>query len=112
MTIDTTEHRVEDIKTNHHFGTSMYAREMLLPKGWVAKSHKHVFDHMSILASGKVVVVANKIETTYEAPAVLNIKKNINHTIYALEESVWFCIHQSDDCEADGSLDKIIIEEA
>lgn len=87
------ENRINDIETKHHFNSGVYSREMRFPKGWFVESHKHCFDHMSILAQGKVKLIVNDEEFIYEAPYVLNIKKDTQHRIEALEDSVWFCIH-------------------
>jgi hypothetical protein len=38
----------------HNFSDGLYAKEMLLPKGTFAVQHKHTYDHLSILAKGKV----------------------------------------------------------
>jgi len=100
----------KDINTKHHFNSGVYSREMLLPKGWVAESHKHKFSHMSILASGKVEVTVDDITSTYEAPAVLSISAGKLHGIYAIEESIWFCIHATDELDID-KLETILIEE-
>jgi len=101
----------KDINTNHHFGSGVYAREMILPKGWKAETHAHFFSHMSILSSGKVTVTVDGIAETYTAPAVLNIEAKKKHSIFAIEEAVWFCIHPTDEKDIE-SLEKILIEEA
>lgn len=101
----------KDINTNHHFDSGVYAREMHLPKGWQAESHKHTFDHMSILASGKVRVIADQKETTHIAPCVLSIKAGVVHQILAIQDSVWFCIHATEETDMP-TLERILIEEA
>lgn len=83
----------ETINTKHHRMCGMYAREMELPKGWKASSHKHVFDHMSILSKGTVIVTVDGVESKYVAPTTVMIAKEKTHSIEALEDVVWFCIH-------------------
>jgi quercetin dioxygenase-like cupin family protein len=101
----------KDINTNHHFSSGVYAREMHLPKGWKAESHKHKFDHMSILASGHVIVEANEVSTEYIAPCVLEVKAGIVHSVYGVEDSTWFCIHATEERDM-LELEKILIEES
>ena len=100
----------KDVKTDHHFSSGVYARQMELPKGWGAESHKHKFDHMSILSKGKVTVTVGDDEFEYTAPTVVTIKAGIAHKIYAHEDSVWFCVHATDETDID-TIDKILIEE-
>lgn len=99
----------KDINTQHHFNSGVYAREMHLPKGWKAESHKHKFDHMSILSQGHVMVTADGETSEYIAPSVLNIKAGVSHSIYAIEEAVWFCIHATEEKDMP-TLEKILIE--
>lgn len=101
----------KDINTNHHFNSGVYAREMHLPKGWQAESHKHKFDHMSILASGHVIVMVDEEKEEYIAPCVLNVQAGKIHSIYAIEEAVWFCVHATEEKDM-LTLEKILIEEA
>lgn len=45
-----------DFDVQHHFSEGVYARQMVIQRGVVVPTHKHKFNHMSILASGKVLV--------------------------------------------------------
>lgn len=56
--------------TLHHFSEGLYAKQMAIPKGAIACQHKHNYDHLSILAQGKVrVLFDNDVVETYTAPA-------------------------------------------
>ena len=101
----------KDINTSHHFNSGVYAREMHLPKGWQAESHKHNIDHMSILASGKVLLTVDENQSEHTAPCVLTVQAGKVHSIYAVEEAIWFCIHATEETDID-TLEKILIEEA
>ena len=82
-----------------HFCGGVYAKEFHLNAGQVIVSHQHNYDHMSILASGKVIVKTREDEKTYTAPAVVNIKAGVHHAVYAVTDMVWFCIHKVDEAE-------------
>jgi len=97
-----------DLQTQHHFSDGLYAKQMVLPKDHFAITHAHKYDHLSILASGKVVVDVNGLRTEYVAPACINILADQNHSIIALEDSVWFCVHATDETDAD-SVDEVLI---
>lgn len=95
----------------HHFCAGVYAKQMKLPKGYMAVSHQHAYDHMSILAVGKVIVEADGATTTYMAPACIQIKAGIRHQITAIEDAHWFCIHATDETDPE-KVDQVLIQGA
>jgi len=99
-----------DLGIVHHFSSGVYAKQMTLPAGYTALSHSHNFDHMSILASGKVLVKTDDSEVVeYTAPTVVTIKAGINHAIYAVEDSSWFCVHATEETDED-HIDEVLIK--
>ena len=99
-----------DLGIVHNFSDGLYAKEMFVPQGYVIGQHAHKFSHLSILAKGKVIVRTDEGITEYTAPACLEIKEGINHAIEALEDTVWFCIHATDETDVD-KIDKVLIKE-
>lgn len=98
-----------DLGIVHHFSSGVYAKQMTIPAGYTALSHSHNFDHMSILASGKVLVKTDDSEVVeYTAPTVVTIKAGINHAIYAVEDSSWFCVHATEETDED-HIDEVLI---
>ena len=98
------------METVHHFSDGLYAKQMELPVGFFVVQHQHTYDHLSILAKGKVrVLFDNDVVAEYTAPACINIIKNINHSIYALEQSTWFCVHATDETNQD-EIDNVLIK--
>jgi quercetin dioxygenase-like cupin family protein len=93
----------------HHFSDGLYAKEMTIPKGFIAGTHAHTYSHLSILAKGKVVVRTDFEEKEYSAPACIEIKSGILHTIEALEDSQWFCIHATDETDV-SKVDEVLIQ--
>lgn len=99
-----------DLGTVHHFSDGMYAKQMHLPKGYTALSHAHTYDHLSILGKGKVIVSTDTDGAKeYTAPACIEIKKGVHHSIEALADVVWFCIHATDVTDVE-EVDKVLIE--
>jgi quercetin dioxygenase-like cupin family protein len=90
---------------HHHFAGGVYAKETRIPAGGFVVSHSHPYEHMSILASGEVMIQAESpplpIEYLLRGPAVVKIKKGVHHRITALTDAVWYCIHATDETEAD-----------
>lgn len=99
-----------DLKIQHHFSDGVYAKQMALPKGHFAVSHKHKYSHLSILASGIADVEVDGITTQYIAPACINIAADAEHKITALEDVVWYCIHATEETDVD-QIDQVLIKE-
>jgi len=97
-----------DLGVVHHFSSGLYAKQMLLPAKHFAVSHAHTYDHFSILAKGDVTVEVEGVRTEYKAPACINISAGQHHTITAHEDSVWFCIHATDETDV-SKIDNVLI---
>lgn len=97
-----------DLGTQHHFSDGLYAKEMTIPKGYAAGMHKHEYSHLSILSKGRVIVRTDEYNKEYVAPACIDIKAGINHTIEALEDAVWFCIHATEETDI-AKIDEVLI---
>jgi len=94
----------------HHFSAGVNALELKLPAGHRACSHKHNYDHMSILAQGEVVVTVDGCTSRFIAPTVVTITAGKVHEIIAIEDSVWFCIHPAESLDSPKpELDDVII---
>lgn len=99
-----------DFDIAHYFAPDVYAKRMRLPAGYTVQTHKHRFDHLSILASGSAVVEVDGEASTYHAPACITIGAGRAHAIHALADIVWYCIHATDETDVD-AIDELLIEE-
>lgn len=97
-----------DLNVVHNFSDNLYAKQMSIPKGCSIGKHIHDYNHLSILAKGAVLLRTDEGEQMFEAPACIEIKKNIEHSLVALEDSVWFCIHATDETDID-KIDDVLI---
>jgi quercetin dioxygenase-like cupin family protein len=98
-----------DPQTKHNFSDGLYAKEMIMPKGHIAYSHKHPYSHLSILAKGRVILKTEAYNKEYVAPACINIEANTYHQIESLEDCVWFCIHATEETDC-SKIDEVLIE--
>jgi quercetin dioxygenase-like cupin family protein len=98
-----------DLGIVHNFSDGLYAKQMFVPQGYVIGQHAHEFSHLSILAKGKVIVHTDEGIAEYTAPSCLEIKEGIHHVIEALEDTVWFCIHATNETDVD-KIDEILIK--
>ncbi len=53
--------------------------------------HSHVFDHITLLATGKVLMKHDKGEQEFTAPHLIVTPKEISHQFIALEANTIFC---------------------
>jgi quercetin dioxygenase-like cupin family protein len=87
---------------------NMFVRQMVFEKvGYCEHGHEHTFDHLTLLASGKLLVEVNEQETEFQSPCMIYIKKDVTHKLTALEDNtVAYCIHGLRDTEkSDDILD-------
>ena len=90
----------------HFFSSGVYAKQMHLPENHIATTHKHNYDHLSILAQGECEITCNGVKTLFKAPSCIEIKAGIEHSIYALADSTFYCIHATNETE---NTDEVLI---
>jgi quercetin dioxygenase-like cupin family protein len=97
-----------DLQLQHHFGGGVYAKETIIPAGLVLVQHKHAHDHLSILASGTVVLEVDGERRTLVGPACVTVEAGKHHGVRAITEAVWYCIHATDSTDAE-TVDGMLI---
>ena len=104
-----------DFGVKHHFSDSVYAKQLHLPKGHIALSHKHKYSHLSVLAAGSCKLYreidGKVIETKHKAPDVIDIPAGIEHQVEATEDVTWLCIHATTETDPD-KIDKVVVCES
>lgn len=99
----------------HHFigqtqARGVYAKEVHIPAGYEIVSHSHAYDHLSILASGTVMLtVGNAAAMFLIGPRAINVVAGLPHTIVALTDAVWFCVHPHDETDP-ATVDDVILK--
>lgn len=80
---------------------NMFVRQMHFKQaGFTEQGHEHNFDHLTLLASGELLVEVGEDSTIFTAPAMIYIKKDITHKLTALKpNTVAYCIHGLRDME-------------
>ncbi|WP_157627248.1 hypothetical protein [Variovorax boronicumulans] len=98
----------EQLGVVHHFGGGVYAKETVVPAGFVLVQHKHEHDHLSVLASGTVELLVDGVRSEMTGPACITIAAGKHHGVKALTDVVWYCIHATD-CTDPEQADKVLI---
>lgn len=109
---------LDNLGIHHHFADHLYAKEMRIDAGMQVAKHMHTYTHLSILAKGRVEVrtwetdadgITTHKRTEIRAPACIEIKANVMHQINALTNTVWYCIHATDETDP-ARVDEVLIE--
>ncbi len=82
-------------------GNGVYMKAMHLPAGHKATSHKHNFEHFSLLARGSMEGCVDGLKENHEGPCVITVKAGVVHEFYAITDCDVFCIHATDETDPD-----------
>ena len=91
----------------HHFMHGLYAKRIALDKGASFGKHTHDFSHISVVAKGVARVDVGGVWTDYGPGSFIEIQADIEHSVLALEDLVWFCVHVTDETDADKIDEKL-----
>lgn len=82
---------------------NLFSRQMhFLKAGDIEIGHTHAFDHLTLLATGKLAVTVEGKTTNFTAPHMIYIRKDKVHELVALEDNtVAYCIHALRDNNGD-----------
>lgn len=89
------------LQVEHFFCGGLYTKRMVIPAGCEVGKHVHDFMHQSQLAKGRVLLDVDGVVTEHVAPAYLVVEAGKQHVITAIEDSVWFCTHVTDETDPD-----------
>ena len=92
---------------------NLFSRMMRFKKaGDIEIGHTHQFDHLTLLAKGKLKVTVEGVATEFTAPHMIYIHKDKVHELEALtDETVAYCIHALRDKDSNEILDPSMIPE-
>lgn len=99
---------------HHHFvgqdqDRGVYAKEVHIPAGYELVSHQHPYDHLSILAKGTIMLTVGDTPGQFLiGPRAITIAAGVEHSIVALIDAVWFCIHPHDETDP-ATVDEVIL---
>jgi quercetin dioxygenase-like cupin family protein len=78
--------------------------------GDIEVGHTHQFDHLTLLAKGKLKITVDGVASEFTAPHMIYIHKDKVHELEALvDETVAYCIHALRDKETNDILDPSMI---
>jgi hypothetical protein len=96
-----------------HIGcvANLFSRMMRFEKaGDTEIGHTHQFDHLTLLAKGKLKVTVDGVSNEFTAPHMIYIHKDKVHELESLtDETVAYCIHALRDKNSNEILDPSMI---
>jgi quercetin dioxygenase-like cupin family protein len=94
----------------HHFvDGKIYHKEFTLDDSEIITQHKHMFDHVTLLTSGSIIVTVAGQQSLHHAPDYVFIKAGEHHQIEAFDGSArLFCTHITD-CTDPEQIDHTLI---
>jgi quercetin dioxygenase-like cupin family protein len=86
---------VSNIKTDVKIVDNVFVKMYQFKEiGDTHHGHAHVFDHITLLAYGSLLMKHTNGETTFTAPHLIVTPKGVNHQFIATEpNTVFCCIH-------------------
>ena len=95
--------------TTFCLSSTMVSKQYHIPANEQLISHKHEYDHISVLASGTAIIDVDGSKSTINGPTALSIEKGKHHGVFAVTDCVWFCVHKiPDDLQESENEDKIL----
>lgn len=95
----------------HRFEDGLYTKVIHMRQHSLVLQHSHPFDHLSRLVSGRVVLTRDGDPEVLQAPWEGTLGAGISHRIEALQDSVWHCIHETDETDPE-KVDDVILRKA
>ena len=80
--------------TNISIVNGVFIKSMAFKRGQVVMTHKHTYDHQTLLAVGKMRVSIAEKSVIYTAPTIIVIEAGKSHFLEGLaDHTVAYCIH-------------------
>ena len=96
--------------TTFCLSSTMVSKQYHIPAGEQLISHKHEYDHISVLASGTAIIDVDGTKSTITGPTAISIEAGKHHGVYAVNNCVWFCVHKIPDELQDTTDENKILE--
>ena len=83
---------MSNIKTDVKIADNVFVKMYQFKEaGATHYGHSHVFDHITLLAHGSLLMKHDNGEASFAAPHLIVTPKGVNHQFTALEDNTVFC---------------------
>lgn len=83
--------------TSHYFAPGVYIRELRIPAGTCLTGKIHKSAHLNVVSAGRIHVLTEHGVREIVGPCVLRSDAGIKRVGYAIEDTVWLCVHPNED---------------
>ncbi|WP_208630870.1 SET domain-containing protein-lysine N-methyltransferase [Ralstonia insidiosa] len=83
----------------HHFGPSLYVREVHMPAGALAIGHYQRFEHLNVFLKGRVLMLKADGSTEELVAPMMFVGKPGRKAGYVLEDVIWQNIYATDETD-------------
>ncbi len=102
----------DEIVVNHFFAPGIYARALTRKAGAFIIGHKHKYEHLNLLLTGRLRVYMDGKVTEIVGPSLPFVSKaGIRKATYALEDSTLITFHPTNETDLD-KLEEQLIEKS
>ncbi len=88
-----------EIEPVHYFADGLYGREITIPAGTMLTGKIHRGEHMNFLMKGDITVWTEDGMKRLQAPAVIVSKPGTKRVGFAHTDTVWVCVHASQETD-------------
>ncbi len=89
------------VKIAHHFSAGVYVKETFIPAGITLTKHTHSYTHLSVKVSGKAEIEKDGVMFLHDGYLVFTVEAGLPHKVTAVTDTVWLCVHATDDDNPD-----------
>lgn len=77
----------------NYWASDIFVKEACFAAGDQIVQHRHHYDHLAYLVSGRAEVIVDGERFEIAGPVGFTIEANKHHGVKALTDVVWLCIH-------------------
>jgi len=98
-----------DWGVKHSFLGGLNKKKVRREQGKTVGTKNNNYEHFGLWGGGMAGVKMDAHPRPYPPPAVITVPANKNHTIHALTDIEWFCIHATDETDSE-KVDRVLIK--
>ncbi len=98
------------IATTHYFAKGLYARQITIPKGVIATSAIHLFEHLDIIPQGDITVMTDEGMKRIKGPATFVSQPGLKRIGYAHEDTTWISIIACEERDIEKIEEKLVVK--
>jgi len=104
------ELKKDNTVVTNFFARGLYARQLFMPKGTIVTGSIHRYEGITIMLSGDVEVYDGDKVERINTPFIKVSPPGTQRSFYALEDTIWVCIHPTNSKDVDEIKEEFITD--